>query len=47
VIAALFNIMDDDVDNTESEANEMCAVMEYYFQRCINATGRPIAAPSI
>jgi hypothetical protein len=28
VIVALFNIMDDDVDNTESEADELCSAME-------------------
>jgi hypothetical protein len=28
VIAALFNIMDDNVDNIESEADELCSAME-------------------
>jgi hypothetical protein len=28
VIAALFNIIDDDVDNIKSDADELCAAME-------------------
>jgi hypothetical protein len=45
VIAALFDIMDDDVDNTKSEAVELCVVMERLLMLCeidsvsINALG--------
>jgi hypothetical protein len=34
VIAALFDIMDNDVDSTESKADELCVVMEGLLMLC-------------